>query len=75
MKMWNWQRLAYLAVFNVEALSAAAPAFKDISLTCDATKVSGPVTSHIRHLPLDHGITVTLCGLFPSVLQRPKGAF
>ena len=55
-------------------MSTAAPAFEDVSLTCDVAKVSGTVTSHVRHLPLDHRITVTPSGLFPSVLQRPKGS-
>ena len=73
--MWDCQRLAYLAVFDVTALSAAAQAFEDVSLTCDVAKVLRTVTSHVRHFLLDHGITVTPSGLFPSVLQRPKGSF
>ena len=75
MKMWDWQRLTYLAVFDVKALSAAAPAFEDVSLTIGVAKVSGTVTSHVRHFPLDHEITVTPSGFFPSVLQRPKSSF
>ena len=35
--------MAYLAVFDVKALSAAAPACKDVSLTCDVAKISGTV--------------------------------
>ena len=73
MMMWNLQRMTYLSVFDVKALLATAPAF-EVSLTCEVTKISG-VTSHVRHVPLDHGITVTPSGLFPSVLQRPKGFF
>ena len=41
--------MACLAVFEVEAFSAAAPAFEDVSLTCDVAKESGTVTSHVRH--------------------------
>ena len=67
--------MAYLAVFDVEALSAAASSFEDVSLTYDVATVFGTVTFHVRHFPLDHGITVTPFGLFPSVLQRPKGFF
>ena len=64
--------MAYLALSEVEALSAAAPAFEDVSLTCVVAKVSGTVTFLERHLPLGHGITVTPSGFLPSVLQRPK---
>ena len=73
--MWDRQKLVYLAIFDVKDLSAAAPAFEDVLLTCDVAKVCGTVTSHVRHFPLDHGITVTPSGLFPSGLQRPKGSF
>ena len=57
MKMWNWQRLAYLAVFDIRALSAAAPAFEDVSLTCEVAKLSGKFTSHVKHFPLDPGMS------------------
>ena len=60
--------------FEVKALSVAAPTFENESLTCDVAKVCGTVTSHVRHFPLNHKITVTPSGLFPTVLQRPKGS-
>src|SRR6218665_1509367 len=31
--------------------------------------------SHVRHLPHDHGISVTPSGLLPSSLVRPNGSF
>ena len=58
--------MAYLAVFDVQALSAAA--FEDVSLTRDVAKLSGTVTSHVKHFPIGYAITVTPSGLFPSVL-------
>ena len=67
--------MAHLAVFDVKALLAADAAFEDESLTCDVAKVSGIVTSLERNFSFDHGITVTPSGLFPSVLQTPKGSF
>ena len=67
--------MAYLAAFDVKGLSAAGTAFEDVSLTCDAAKVSGTAKSHVKHFTLDHGITVTPSRLFPSVLQRLEGFF
>jgi len=42
---------AYIAVFANYAFAAAEPAFSADSVRCDAAKVFGDVTSHIRHRP------------------------
>ena len=48
-------------------LSAAAPAVVYVVSTCDIAIVSGTVTSHVRHLPYDHGRSVTPSGRFPLI--------
>jgi len=40
--------------FGDAAFSAAALAANDVAGRCDAAKVSGTVTSQVRHLPRDH---------------------
>ena len=57
------------------ALSAAASAIVDVASTCDVAIVSGTVTSHVRHLPCDQGISVTPSGRLPSLLVKPSGSF
>ena len=43
----------------------------DVVSTCDVAIVSDTVTSHVRHLPLDHGRSLTPSGRFPSLLVKP----
>ena len=66
---------AYLVLLLAAALTAAAPAVVDVVFTCDVAIVSGTVTSHVRHLPYDHGRSVTPSGHFPSLLVKPSGFF
>ena len=56
------------------ALSAAAPAEREVSGRCDGAKVSGTVTTHARGLPFAHGISVAPSGRFPSSRVRPRGS-
>jgi len=67
-------RSSYLFVFSDAAFSAAAPAASDVAGRCDAAKVAGTVTSQVRHLPRDHGISVMSSGRLPYDLRRPNGS-
>ena len=75
---WNryvWLRTAYLDSFLVAAASAAPAGFCwEIVMYDDATELI-TVTSHVRHLPFCHGISVTPSGRLPSVRTRPDGSF
>jgi hypothetical protein len=42
--------------------------------SCEGVKVSGKVTSHVRHRPRAHGMSDTPSGRFPSVQLRPTGS-
>jgi len=65
-----------LFVFSDAAFSAAAPAASDVAGRCDAAKVSGTVTSQVRHLPLIYYyyliIIIFLIALGYSVLEFRK---
>ena len=57
---------AYFAVFGTSAFAAAEPARTAVSARCDATNVSGDVTSHVRHRPCAQGI------IHPDVLPSDQ---
>src|SRR6218665_2271667 len=65
----------YFFLLAAAARFAASPAPLDVIARCDVANVSETVTSHVRHLPHDHGISVTPSGLLPSSLVRPNGSF
>ena len=65
---------SYFAVLLTAALSAAAPAVREVFGRCDGAKVSGTVTSHASGLPCAHGICVAPSGRFPSSRGRPSGS-
>ena len=67
--------LCYFLVFETTDLSAACPAFVAVVGRCDCAYVSGIVTSHARHLPCFHGISVTSSGRLLSLRSRPGGSF
>ena len=56
------------------ALSAAAPAVREVFGRCDGVKVSGIVTFHASGLPCAHGISVAPSGRFPCSRDRPRGS-
>ena len=67
--------LLYLPCFLYAAFSAALPAVVAVADLYDPARVSAIVTSHVRHLPRDQGISVTPSGRFPSARDRPAGSF
>ena len=67
--------VAYLDLLATAARFAASPAPVDVAARCDAANVSATVTSQVRHLPRDHGMSVTPSGRLPSSLVRPNGSF
>ena len=60
----------YFVVLHTAALSAAAPAVREVFGRCDGVKVSGTVTAHVRGLPCAHEISVAPSGRFSSPLVR-----
>src|ERR1043165_9921354 len=66
---------AYFNLLAAAAWFAASPASVDVVARCDFANVSETVTSQVRHLPHDHGISVTPSGRLPSSLVRPNGSF
>src|SRR6478609_7840949 len=67
-------RPEYLATFKRAVDSAAAPAIVLVLARCELAKVSGAVTSHVKHLPLCHGLRVQPSGLLPSSRNSPAGS-
>ena len=67
--------IGYFVFLFAAALLAAAPAIVDVASTCDVAIVSGTVTSPVRHLPCDQGISATPSGRFPSLLVKQIGSF
>ena len=67
--------VAYFNVLAAAARFAASPASVDVVARCDFANVSETVTSQVRHLPHDHGMSVTPSGRLPSSLVRPNGSF
>src|SRR5579872_6887621 len=69
------RRTSYLDTFLRAAASAAFPAAALDDIRLNAASVSVTVTSHVTHLPSDHGICETPSGLLPSVRTKPVGSF
>src|SRR6218665_987550 len=67
--------VAYFFLLAAAARFAASPAPLDVIARCDVANVSETVTSHVRHLPHHHLITITPSVLLPSSLVRPNGSF
>ena len=49
----------YFSILRLAACSAAAPAFLDVPLRCEAAWVSGEVASQRRHFPACHAVKMT----------------
>jgi len=54
---------AYFWCLRIPAWATAAPAELQVLVRWDWTTVSEHVASHVKHLPLDHGINVVPSGL------------
>ena len=65
---------SYFAVLLTAALSAAAPAVREVFGRCDGAKVSGTVMSYASGLLFAHGISVAPSELFSSSRVRPCGS-
>ena len=63
---------SYCAVLLTAALSAAAPAVREVFWRRNGAKVSGNVTSHASGLSCAYGISVTPSGRFSSSRVRPS---
>src|SRR5678815_4781331 len=74
MKMYRLCSSVYFACFLVAAISAAAYASAAVPVMYEAATVSTTIASHMRALPLHHGIRVWPSGLLPSALVRPDGS-
>ena len=74
--MWRPTIPAYFTSLRVAANSAAAPASRAASVTCDSAKgQDDTVTSQHNDSPLCHGTSVRPSGLFPSDRNSPMGSF
>ena len=67
-------RATYFVVLLTAAFSAAAQTVVEVSCRCDATYVSGTVTSQASGLPRVHGTRVAQSGLLLSALDSPMGS-
>ena len=65
---------AYLTTLLDAANSAAAPASHDEASRYESAVVQDTMTSHMRDLPVRHGIGVNPSGRFPSERLRPDGS-
>ena len=68
------ERSMYFVLFLFSAATAAAPAAKEVWLTCDGASMSGQVKSHTKGRPLVQGVSVMPSGRFPSFLSNPVGS-
>src|SRR6218665_239577 len=64
----------YFSILRVDALSAAAPAVREVSGKQEAARVSVTVASHTRFFPPRRGMRVWPSGLLPSIVKRPVGS-
>src|SRR6218665_1535560 len=62
----------YFVLLLAAARFAASPASVEVIVRCDVAQVSDTVTSQVRHLPHDQGISVTPSGRLPSSLVLPS---
>ena len=67
-------QLLIFSVLVMAALSAAAPALREVFGRCDGAKMSGTVTLHASGFPCAHGISVAPSGHFSSFRVRPSGS-
>src|SRR5260221_5394863 len=65
---------AYLPRFLSAALSAAAPGVFIVMFIYEGASVSVAVTSHVKYLPCDHGMSVMPSRRLPSERERPAGS-
>ena len=66
--------LRYFSILSLAASSAAAPAFLDVPLRCEAAWVSGEVASQRGNFPSCHAVKVTPSGRLASVRCKPSGS-
>ena len=71
MKMWVLVMPVYFVFLAMAALSAAAPACREVISRWDCAYVSCTVTSQAIGLPRAQGINVSPCGRLVSSRDRP----